>query len=63
MKKSISISNGFCPQSLFLYGTYKEDNTPNFGLFCWFSYYWDKEMGVMACIGENKLTKDRIREE
>ena len=55
MKKSVSISNRFCPQSLFLYGTYKEDNTPNFGLFCWFSYYWDKEMGVMACIGENKL--------
>jgi flavin reductase (DIM6/NTAB) family NADH-FMN oxidoreductase RutF len=61
MKKSISISNNFCPQTLFLYGTYKEDKTPNFGLFCWFSYYWDKEMGVMACIGENKLTKDRIR--
>jgi flavin reductase (DIM6/NTAB) family NADH-FMN oxidoreductase RutF len=62
MKKSIPISNGFCPQTLFLYGTYREDNTPNFGLFCWFSYYWDKEMGVIACIGENKLTKDRIRE-
>jgi len=60
MKKSISISNSFCPQTMFLYGTYKEDNTPNFGLFCWFSYYWDSEMGVMACIGEKKLTKDRI---
>jgi flavin reductase (DIM6/NTAB) family NADH-FMN oxidoreductase RutF len=61
MKKSISITNDFCPQTLFLYGTYKEDNTANFGLFCWFSYYWDNEMGIMACIGENKLTKDRIR--
>jgi len=61
MKKSNSISNSFCPQTLFLYGTYKEDNTPNFGLFCWFSYYYDKEMGVMACIGEKKLTKDRIQ--
>jgi flavin reductase (DIM6/NTAB) family NADH-FMN oxidoreductase RutF len=60
MKKSIPISNGFCPQTLFLYGTYKEDNAPNFGLFCWFSYYWDSELGVMACIGEKKLTKDRI---
>ena len=60
MKKSISITNNFCPQTLFLYGTYKEDNTPNFGLFCWFSYYWDNEMGVMACIGGKKLTKDRI---
>jgi len=61
MKKSIPISNKFCPQNLFLYGTYKEDNTPNFGLFGWFSYYWDNELGVMACIGGNKLTKDRIK--
>ena len=60
MKKSIPISNHFCPQTLFLYGTRKEDETPNFGLFCWFSYYLDKEMGVMACIGGDKLTKDRI---
>ena len=61
MKKSISISNDFCPQTLFLYGTYKDDNSPNFGLFCWFSYCWDTEMGVMACIGGNKLTKDLIK--
>jgi flavin reductase (DIM6/NTAB) family NADH-FMN oxidoreductase RutF len=62
MKKSIPISNDFCPQPLFLYGTYKEDGNPNFGLFGWFSYYWDTELGVMACIGGEKLTKDRIRE-
>jgi flavin reductase (DIM6/NTAB) family NADH-FMN oxidoreductase RutF len=60
MKKSLPISNNFCPQTLFLYGTYKEDQTPNFGLFCWFSYYLDSQMGVMACIGEDKLTKQRI---
>ncbi|MDR0949965.1 MAG: flavin reductase family protein [Lachnospiraceae bacterium] len=60
MKKSLPISNDFCPQTLFLYGTYKEDQTPNFGLFCWFSYYWDTEMGVMACIGGDKLTRQRI---
>lgn len=61
-KRSIAPSNNFCPQTLFLYGTYKEDGTPNFGLFCWLSYCWDTEMGVMACIGGSKLTKDRIRE-
>jgi len=61
MKKSISAANELCPQTLFLYGTYKEDGTPNFGLFCWFSYYWDSKLGVMACIGGEKLTKDRIR--
>ncbi|MBP7175841.1 MAG: flavin reductase [Thermoclostridium sp.] len=60
MKKSMPISNDFCPQTLFMYGTYKEDGTPNFGLFCWFSYCADGGLGVMACIGGNKLTKDRI---
>lgn len=61
-KLSIAPGNSFCPQALFLYGTYKEDGTPNFGLFCWFSYCWDGELAVMACIGGDKLTKDRIRE-
>jgi flavin reductase (DIM6/NTAB) family NADH-FMN oxidoreductase RutF len=60
MKKSMPLSNDFCPQTLFLYGTYKADGTPDFGLFCWFSYCYDGELGVMACIGGNKLTKDRI---
>lgn len=60
-KISIGPDNSFCPQTLFLYGTYKEDGTPNFGLFCWFSYCWDTKLGVMACIGGEKLTKDRIR--
>jgi flavin reductase (DIM6/NTAB) family NADH-FMN oxidoreductase RutF len=61
-KISYKISNEFCPQTLFMYGTYKADGTPNFGLFSWFSYCWDDEMGVMASIGERKLTIDRIRE-
>jgi len=60
-KVSIAPANKFCPQTTFMYGTYKEDGTPNFGLFCWFSYCWDKELCVMACIGGEKLTKDRIR--
>jgi len=61
VKISVPISYKYCPMPLFLYGTYKEDNTPNFGLFGWFSYYWDVEIGVMACIGNKKLTKDRIQ--
>lgn len=56
-----SIGNDFCPQALFLYGTKREDGTPNFGLFSWFSYVWNDGIGVMACIGEDKLTKDLIR--
>ncbi len=60
--------NDFCPQSLYLYGTYEEDGTPHFGMFCWFGWCWldtDPEgpggLGVMACIGEEKVTKDLIR--
>ena len=60
--------NDFCPQQLFLYGTYKDDGTPDFGLFCWFSYLNAPDlegegngMGVMASIGGDKLTKDLIR--
>jgi len=60
-KISLSPTNDYCPQTLFLYGTYKEDGTPNFGLFCWFSYCRFEELGVMACIGGSKLTLDRIR--
>lgn len=56
------ITNDFCPQSLFLYGTKQEDGQPHFGMFCWFSYCHTAEgFGVMACIGEEKMTKDLIR--
>lgn len=60
MKISIPATNHLCPQALYVYGTNKEDGTPNFGLFSWLSGYFDSEMGVMACIGGDKLTKDRI---
>ena len=67
-KIKIEHGNDFCPQQLFLYGTYKEDGTPDFGLFCWISYLWASGeygepdgLGVMACIGGDKLTKDLIR--
>lgn len=32
-KTSVGPSNDFCPQTLFLYGTYREDGVANFGLF------------------------------
>lgn len=59
-KISLNPTNDYCPQTLFLYGTYGEHDEPDFGLFCWFSYIWDGELGVMACIGGEKLTKERI---
>lgn len=64
-KIKAEISNDFCPQSLYLYGNYEEDGAPHFGLFCWFGWCWLGEgggkLGVMACIGEEKRTKDLIR--
>lgn len=60
-KISLKPNNDYCPQTLFLYGTYDEKENPDFGLFCWFSYTWDEEMGVMCCIGGNKLTKTNIK--
>ena len=61
MKKvSVSISNDYCMQSLFLYGTRNEDGTDDFGLFCWFSYCWDKDLGVICAIGGDKRTKANI---
>ncbi len=59
------ISNNFCPQALYLYGNYEADGTPHFGLFSWLGWCWlgegDGALGVMACIGEEKTTKDLIR--
>lgn len=61
MKKiSLKPTNDYCPQTLFLYGTYDEEGNPDFGLFCWFSYTWNGEMGAMCCIGGDKLTKQNI---
>jgi len=64
-KTSINLANytanKLYPAAMFLYGTYKEDGSPNFGLFNWFNYCYDTDLAVMACIGGSKLTKDRIQ--
>ncbi|MCR5477582.1 MAG: flavin reductase family protein [Lachnospiraceae bacterium] len=60
-KISLKPYNDYCPQTLFLYGTYDENGNPDFGLFCWFTYLWDGEMGAMCCIGGEKTTLENIR--
>ena len=57
------LTNDYCPQTLFLYGTYDDEGKADFGLFCWFSYIWNGELGVMACIGGDKLTKQNIHKQ
>lgn len=62
MKKvSVSATNDICPQTLFLYGTMNSDGTPDFGLFCWFSYCWYDQLGVICAIGGSKKTLENIR--
>lgn len=61
MKISLSGDNSWCPRPLYLFGTFREDGAPDFGLFCWFSYAWTDGLAAIACIGESKLTLDRIR--
>lgn len=48
------------PKTMFLYGTNKEDGNPNFALFTWITGCWDGDYSLMLCIGEPKLTRDRI---
>ena len=62
MKKvSVPATNDICPQTLFVYGTKNEDKTPDFGLFCWFSYCWFDQLGVICSIGGSKRTLENIR--
>ena len=60
-KVSVPVTNDLCPQTLFVYGTMNEDGTPNFGLFCWFSYCWFEDLGVICAIGGSKRTLENIR--
>lgn len=62
MKKvSLTATNDICPQTLFVYGTMNADDSPNFGLFCWFSYCWFDQLGVICAIGGSKRTLENIR--
>ena len=62
MKKvSVPVTNDICPQTLFVYGTKNEDESPDFGLFCWFSYCWFDRLGVICAIGGSKRTLENIR--
>ena len=44
-------SNACCPQAFYAYGTYKEDGTPNLGLFCFVRLLLDGRIGRHGQIG------------
>lgn len=60
-KVSVPATNDLCPQTLFVYGTKREDGRPDFGLFCWFSYCWMEQLSVMCAVGGSKETLNNIR--
>lgn len=60
-KVSVEVNNNLCPQTLYVYGTRNEDGRADFGLFCWISYCWLDQLGVMCAIGGRKATLANIR--
>ena len=44
-KISLKPNNDFCPQTLFLYGTYDEKGNPDFGLFLLVQLYLGWRIG------------------
>jgi len=60
-KVSIGITNTFCPQPLYLFGTYDEGGQPNYGLMGWLTYFSSDALHIVTCLGGEKLTRDRMR--
>ena len=50
----------FCPQPMYVIGTYNEDGQPNFGVITWIGFSWNGSPHIMLGIGGKKKTKDNI---
>jgi flavin reductase (DIM6/NTAB) family NADH-FMN oxidoreductase RutF len=50
----------FCPQPIFLIGTYNEDGSPNFAPISWVSATWPVEMTLVISMHSKKATKNNI---
>lgn len=51
---------GFCPQPIYLIGTYNEDGSPNFAPISWVSALWNEGMWLVISMFGKKATKDNI---
>jgi flavin reductase (DIM6/NTAB) family NADH-FMN oxidoreductase RutF len=53
----------FCPQPMYIIGTYNEDNQPNFSVITWIGFSWNGSPHLMLGVGGKKKTKDNILRE
>ncbi|WP_160687121.1 flavin reductase family protein [Clostridium sp. C2-6-12] len=51
----------FCPQPMYVIGTYNEDNQPNFSVITWIGFNWNGSPHIMLGIGGKKKTKENIQ--
>lgn len=51
----------FCPQPMYVIGTYNEDYTPNFGVITWIGFNWNGSPHIMLGVGGKKRTKENIQ--
>lgn len=51
----------FCPQPMYVIGTYNEDNQPNFSVITWIGFNWNGSPHIMLGIGGKKRTKENIQ--
>lgn len=50
----------FCPQPMYVVGTYNEDNQPNFSVITRIGFAWDGSPNIMLSIDGTKKTKENI---
>lgn len=64
MKKiNIQPERMFCPQPMYVIGTYNEDKQANFSVITWIGFNWNGSPHLMLGVGGKKRTKDNILRE
>lgn len=62
MKKiDIEPKRMFCPQPMYVVGTYNEDNQPNFSVITRIGFAWDGSPNIMFSVDGTKKTKENIQ--
>lgn len=62
MKKvDIKPQRMFCPQPMYVIGTYNEDGQPNFSVITRIGFAWDRSPHIMLSMDGTKKTKENIQ--